>query len=88
MKTNWKPFVYAKRKDPALDADFALTQQSADIEAVRNAYLNINRQVVADCPMISAYVISTLGAVSNRLVNCTPDVYGTFVNVHEWDIAE
>lgn len=22
MKTNWKPFVYAKRKDSALDADF------------------------------------------------------------------
>lgn len=22
MKTNWKPFVYAKRKEPALDADF------------------------------------------------------------------
>ncbi|MBQ8555415.1 MAG: ABC transporter substrate-binding protein [Clostridia bacterium] len=71
---------------PSLDADFALTQQSADQEVVRNAYLNINRQVVEDCPMISAYVISTLGAVSNRLVNATPDVYGTFVNVHEWDV--
>lgn len=23
MKTNWKPFVYTKRKDAALDADFA-----------------------------------------------------------------
>lgn len=23
MKTNWKPFVYTKRKDPVLDEDFA-----------------------------------------------------------------
>lgn len=23
MKTNWKPFVYTKRKDTALDADFS-----------------------------------------------------------------
>ena len=66
--------------------DFTLTQESADVEAVRNAYLTINRAVVADCPMISAYIISTLGAVSDRLVGCTPDVYGTFLNVHEWDV--
>ena len=65
-----------------------VTQESADVEAVRAAYLEINRAVIVDCPMISAYIISTMGAVSTRLMNATPDVYGTFVNVHEWDIAE
>ncbi len=74
--------------NPDLEDEFALTQTSADIDAVRAAYLAINRQVVADCPMISAYVLSTLGAVNQRVLNCTPDVYGTFVNVHEWDIAQ
>lgn len=79
---------WTRYHNPALDEHFAITQKSADIEAVRAAYLAINRAVVADCPMISAYILSTMGAVSNRLVNVTPDVYGTFVNVHEWDIAE
>ncbi len=74
--------------NPDLEDDFATTQTSADLETVRAAYLNIDRQVVADCPMISAYILSTLGAVNDRVLNCTPDVYGTLVNVHEWDIAE
>jgi len=36
--------------------------------------------------MLSAYVLSTLGAVSNRVTGVTPDVFGTLVNVHEWDV--
>lgn len=79
---------WTRYANPALDAAFVTTQESSDAEAARAAYLEINRAVVEDCPMISAYIISTMGAVSNRLVNVTPDVYGTFVNVHEWDIAE
>lgn len=79
---------WTRYHNEALDAAFVTTQKNADVEAVREAYLTINRQVVQDCPMISAYIISTMGAVSDRLVNATPDVYGTFVNVHEWDIAE
>ncbi len=74
--------------DPTLEDDFALTQTSSDLAAVQDAYLTIDRRVVEDCPMISAYVISTLGAVNDRVLNCTPNVYGTLVNVHEWDVAE
>lgn len=77
---------WTRYHNPDLDDDFTLTQESADLEAVRNAYLTINQAVVQDCPMISAYIISTLGAVSERLTGCTPDVYGTFINVHEWDV--
>ena len=38
--------------------------------------------------MISAYIISKMGVASNRLMNVKPDVFGTFINVHEWDVAE
>jgi len=79
---------WTRYDNPALAEHFALTQESADVEAVRAAYLAINQAVVADCPMISAYVISAMGAVSDRLLNAVPDVYGTFVNVHEWELAE
>ena len=79
---------WTRYANPAVDAAFAVTQESSDPETVRAAYLAINQQVVADCPMISAYIVSPMGAVSNRLLNAMPDVYGTFVNVHEWEIAE
>ena len=28
-----------------------------------------------------------IGVTSNRLENATPDVFGTFLNVHEWDVV-
>lgn len=79
---------WTRYANPALDEYFALTQESTDLEAVRAAYLAIDRAVVEDVPMLSAYIVSAMGAVSNRLVNAVPDVFGTFVNVHEWEIAE
>ena len=39
-----------------------------------------------DVAMISGWVIATLGAVNNRLVGVHPNVFGTFVNVQDWDI--
>lgn len=77
---------WTKYVNPDFDEPFALTQMSTDIEAVRQAYLTINRQVVEDCPVIPCYVISAMGAVNNRMVNVTPDVFGTLINVHEWDV--
>lgn len=62
----------------------ALTNQ----DEIRARYLLVDQYVQQDVPMISAYILSALGATSNRLVNATPDVFGTFINVHEWDIAE
>ena len=72
--------------NPDLDALFAVTQASTDIEEIRQAYLTINKQVVQDVPMIPVYVMSTIGAVNNRVVGIEPDVFGTLVNVHEWDV--
>ena len=68
----------------ALNESQALTDE-AEITA---RYLLADQAVVEDCPMISAYILSNLGVTSNRLLNAVPDVYGTFLNVQEWDIAE
>ena len=38
--------------------------------------------------MFSAYVISALGAVSNRLPGAEPSAYGFFNDVQNWDIAQ
>ncbi len=63
------------------------SQAMTDMDAIREKYLFVNQTVQQDVPMISAYILSTIGVTSNRLVNAVPDVFGTFINVHEWDIA-
>ena len=62
------------------------SQTLTDVEAIRAQYLTVNQHVQRDVPMISAYVISTLGAISNRLEGASPDIFGTLINVHEWDV--
>jgi len=64
-----------------------LTQKSGDINEAIKQYRIVTDYVQKEAPMISAYVISALGAVNNRLKNVVPDVYGTFINVHEWEIV-
>ena len=63
------------------------TQALTDIEAIREKYLFVNQKVQEDVPMASMYIISTLGVTSSRLTGATPDVFGTFINVHEWEIG-
>lgn len=64
------------------------TQATSDISEIKKEYLLIDTYVQEEVPMISAYVISALGATSNRLEHALPDVYGTFINVQEWEIVE
>jgi len=66
----------------------ANTQTATSLDEIKANYLLIDQYVQEDVPMISAYIISALGAKSNRLENVEPDVYGTFLNVHEWNIVE
>lgn len=66
----------------------AATQTTSDVAAIKGQYLTINLVVQQEVPMISAYVISAIGAVNKRLLNATPDVYGSFINVHEWEVVE
>lgn len=62
------------------------TQTTSDISEITEIYAGIDTIVQEDVPMISAYVISALGAVNNRVENATPDVYGTFINIQDWDV--
>ncbi len=64
------------------------SQGMTDMDAVREKYLFVNRQVQQDVPMISAYIISTIGVTNNRLIGAQPDVFGTFINVHQWDVVQ
>ncbi|BCJ94920.1 peptide ABC transporter substrate-binding protein [Anaerocolumna cellulosilytica] len=66
----------------------AATQTTSDIAEIKEQYLTINTIAQEEVPMISAYVISAMGAVNNRLKNATPDVYGSFINVQNWDVTE
>lgn len=65
-----------------------ITQKSTDLDEIIKQYRTVTEYTQQDVPMISAYVISALGAGNNRLKNAVPDVYGTFINVHEWEIAK
>lgn len=62
------------------------TQVTTDTDKIRESYRIVDSVVQTEVPMINAYVISGLGAKSNRLQNATPDVYGTFLNVQDWEI--
>jgi peptide/nickel transport system substrate-binding protein len=64
------------------------TQTASDIETIKSQYFTIDSIAQQDVPMISAYIISAMGAVNKRLVNATPDVYGSFINVNEWDVTK
>lgn len=64
------------------------TQQTSDVEKIRELYAVVNKKVQEDVPMFSAYIISAQGAVSNRLAGAEPSAYGFFNNVHNWDVVE
>ena len=70
----------------AVSEALALSQTLSDNGAIAEQYLIVDRAMQEDVPMISGWVRSSLGAVSNRLSGVTPDVFGTFVDVQNWDI--
>lgn len=81
-KGGWTRY-YNEQVANALD----LTQKTGDINEIIKQYRIVTDHVQQEVPVISAYVISAIGAVNNRLKNAVPDVYGTFINVHEWELV-
>lgn len=75
-------------QNDTIAAALAATQVTSDIGEIRAEYRKINDLMQQDAPMISAYVISAIGASNNRLENATPNVYGSFINIHEWDVTK
>ena len=63
-----------------------LSQTMDDPADIADQYLVVDKAMQEEPAMISGWVISKLGAVSHRLINAQPNVFGTFVNVQEWDV--
>ncbi len=70
-----------------LNAALEHSRLSDDADEIREDYITINSIVQRDVPMFSAYIIKAMGAVNKRLVNAEPCVYGSFINIHEWEIV-
>src|SRR5690606_31750244 len=81
-KGGWTRY-YREEVANALD----ITQKSTDMNEIIKQYRIVTDYTQQEVPMISAYIISALGAVNDRLENAVPDVYGTFINVHEWRVT-
>lgn len=64
------------------------TQQTSDVNEIKDFYSVVNRKMQEDAAMFSVYVISAQGAVSNRVVGAEPSVYGFFNDVQNWDVTE
>ena len=71
-----------------IDAAMAATQETEDVERIKAQYSVVDSKMQEDAPMFSAYVISAQGAVNKRLTGITPDVYGFFNDIHNWDITD
>ncbi len=65
----------------------AATQTAESIDEMKGFYSIVDKKVQEEVPMFSAYIISGQGAVSKRLTGVHANVYGFFINVHEWDIT-
>lgn len=71
-----------------IDAAMAATQETEDVGKIKAQYSVVDSKMQEDAPMFSAYVISAQGAVNKRLTGITPDVYGFFNDIHNWDITD
>lgn len=63
----------------------AKTQLTSDESAIKQQYLAIDQVVQQQVPMINTYVIRSLCAVNKNLKNATPNVYGSFTNIQNWE---
>lgn len=77
---------WTKYENATVTEALSKTQLTSDIQEIKKEYSIVDGIVQQDVPMINTYVISALGAKSNRLVNAVPDVYGTFLNVQDWEL--
>lgn len=71
-----------------INAALEAMQTAGSIDEMREFYTVVDKKVQEDVPMFSAYIISAQGAVNKRLTGVNANVYGTLINVHEWDIVE
>ena len=82
--------AWTRYQNDEVDAALMKTQTLAadNVDGIRESYAVVDRKMQEDVAMMSAYIISAMGAVNNRMQNVNLDVFGTFINVNEWDVAE
>lgn len=73
--------------DEAIKTALADTQNTSDMEEIKELYSIVDKKMQEDVPMFSVYIISAQGAVSKRLKGAQPSAYGFFNDVQNWDIA-
>ncbi len=82
------PDNYIGYRSDLVDSLLPLTQSERDPGEVRKAFMQINAIVQREVPLFSVYVLRTLGAVNNRLLNAEPRVYGSFSHIERWEVAD
>lgn len=68
-----------------VDSALSKTQLTTDKSVIKDQYLTIDKIVQQQVPMINVYVIRSLCAVNKNLKNATPSVYGSFINIQNWE---
>lgn len=66
----------------------AKVKSEDDFNTINEIYARINQIAAEEVPMFSVYAPSSIGVVSKRIIGAETKAYGTFINVHEWDIAK
>ena len=74
--------------DDEISAALEDTQGTADTAQLKKDYAIVDQKVKDEVPMFTAYVISQMGAVNNRVTGAEPSVYGFFNDVQNWDVTE
>jgi ABC-type dipeptide transport system, periplasmic component len=80
-KGSWTGFSSA-----AVNSALQKTQETTNLSVIKKQYTAIDKVMQSEVPMINTYVIRSLGATSTRLHNATPNVYGSFINIQNWQI--
>ena len=75
-------------KNAVVDDLLSQVGSAKDLEKTKSIYSQINAIMQQDVPLFSVYAIGPLGAVSKRLQNAEPHVYGSFNHVELWDVAQ
>ena len=71
-----------------VDELLAQVKSEDDFDTINSIYKRINQIAQEEVPMFSVYAPSSIGVVSKRLSGVNSKAYGTFINVHEWDIVQ
>lgn len=73
---------------PEVEENLNTLWSTNDSDTYADALYAIDSYVQQNVPLIDLYVNSPLGAVSNRLQNAAPSMYGCLNHIEEWTLAQ